>query len=215
MGALTTEVGTRAKLPPVSGVAYDVGVRLFAYSENFGAAPTGIAPDPRGHPVRGTATRHTTTLAGKWRDLSAVWPTWSQDLTWRTSMLTPGPACHFTRSPGAAIWLSIALNTPVGPGLLWRRSLFEDRPTSVLIKPAQLYARPAVMPGAGLYRPYCRAPWPQFGGLSCSRLAPLAGLKSTGPGAPRPQVLLRAGRVQYSNTAGGSDKSRCVNFILT
>lgn len=78
----------------------------------------------------------------------------------------PGPACHFTRSPGAADLLSIALNTPVGPGLLWRRSLFEDRPPPVLVKPAQLYARREVTPGAGLYRLHCRAPRPLFGGLS-------------------------------------------------
>lgn len=213
--ALTTEVGTGAKLPPGTRVVlttseYDF-VRLFRFLE---AAPTGIAPNPDGHPVSGTATRHTTARRANGGIRAPCVP------TCRKTRPGEGPCCSrltciFTRGTGlATIWLSIARTAPVMPGLYGRRPLFEDRPTSVLIKPAQLYARPAVTPGAGLYRSYCRAPWPQFGGLSCSRLAPLAGLKSTGPGAPRPQVLLRAGRVQYSNTTGRTETPRPVNFRL-
>lgn len=72
--------------------------RLF---RRIGAAPTGIAPHPPGQPVGGTATRHTTALAGIWRDASAVCSTWSQDLTRRTYMLPPGrrATSHAHRGP--------------------------------------------------------------------------------------------------------------------
>lgn len=165
--ALTTEVGTGAKLPPGTRVVlttseYDF-VRLFRFLE---AAPTGITPNLDGHPVSGTATRHTTARRANGGIRAPCVP------TCRKTRPGEGPCCSrltciFTRGTGlATIWLSIARTTPVMPGLYGRRPLFEDRPTSVLIKPAQLYARPAVTPGAGLYRLHCRAPRPLFGGLS-------------------------------------------------
>lgn len=72
--------------------------RLF---RRIGAALTGIASHPPGQPVGGTATRHTTALAGIWRDVSAVCSTWSQDLTRRTCMLPLGrrATSHAHRGP--------------------------------------------------------------------------------------------------------------------
>lgn len=187
--ALTTEVGTGAKLPPGTRVVlttseYDF-VRLFRFLE---AAPTGIAPNPDGHPVSGTATRHTTARRANGGIRAPCVP------TCRKTRPGEGPCCSrltcvFTRGTGSAtFWLSIARTTPVMPGLYGRRPLFEDRPTSVLIKPAQLYARPAVTPGAGLYRSSLTpGSWaPVRRAFDGSRLAPLAGLLSTGPGAPAP-----------------------------